>query len=169
MYYVDPATPAMWVPYVKKGIEDWQPAFERGGVPQRDRREGRAGRRSGLESRRRALLGDSVAAVDHPERFGPEHPRPAHWRDSRGRHPVLSQRPEPVEELVLRAGGAARSARAAPSAARRSHGRADSVRRRARSGAHARLPAQHEGERDVLARAGARQAVGEDRTATRRR
>ncbi len=31
VYYVDPATPAMWVPYVKKGIEDWQPAFEMAG------------------------------------------------------------------------------------------------------------------------------------------
>jgi hypothetical protein len=31
VYYVDPATPAMWVPYVKKGVEDWQPAFERAG------------------------------------------------------------------------------------------------------------------------------------------
>ena len=31
VYYVDPATPAQWVPYVKKGIEDWQPAFESAG------------------------------------------------------------------------------------------------------------------------------------------
>ena len=31
VYYVDPATPAMWVPYVKQGIEDWQPAFEMAG------------------------------------------------------------------------------------------------------------------------------------------
>jgi hypothetical protein len=31
VYYVDPATPPMWVPYVKKGIEDWQPAFEMAG------------------------------------------------------------------------------------------------------------------------------------------
>jgi hypothetical protein len=31
VYYVDPATPAVWVPYVKKGVEDWQPAFERAG------------------------------------------------------------------------------------------------------------------------------------------
>ena len=30
-YYVDPATPAKWVPYVKLGIEDWQPAFEAAG------------------------------------------------------------------------------------------------------------------------------------------
>ncbi|MEW5981374.1 MAG: zinc-dependent metalloprotease [Acidobacteriota bacterium] len=30
-YYVDPATPQKWVPYMKKGIEDWQPAFEEAG------------------------------------------------------------------------------------------------------------------------------------------
>ncbi len=30
-YYVDPATPKWLVPYVKKGIEDWQPAFEAAG------------------------------------------------------------------------------------------------------------------------------------------
>ncbi|MBK9316698.1 MAG: zinc-dependent metalloprotease [Acidobacteria bacterium] len=31
VYYVDPATPTKWVPYIKKGIEDWQPAFEEAG------------------------------------------------------------------------------------------------------------------------------------------
>jgi hypothetical protein len=31
VYYVDPATPKAWVPYVKKGIEDWRPAFEAAG------------------------------------------------------------------------------------------------------------------------------------------
>src|SRR5262245_14363153 len=31
VYYIDPATPTKWVPYVKKGIEDWQPAFEAAG------------------------------------------------------------------------------------------------------------------------------------------
>jgi hypothetical protein len=31
VYYVDPATPAKWVPYLKKGIEAWQPAFEAAG------------------------------------------------------------------------------------------------------------------------------------------
>ena len=30
-YYVDPATPARFVPWVKKGIEAWQPAFEAAG------------------------------------------------------------------------------------------------------------------------------------------
>ncbi|HEX8271399.1 MAG TPA: zinc-dependent metalloprotease [Longimicrobiaceae bacterium] len=40
VYYVDPATPAQWVKYVKQGIEDWQPAFEaagfRGAIVARD-------------------------------------------------------------------------------------------------------------------------------------
>jgi hypothetical protein len=31
VYYVDPATPSQLVPYVKKGIEDWRPAFEAAG------------------------------------------------------------------------------------------------------------------------------------------
>ncbi|MEO8096811.1 MAG: zinc-dependent metalloprotease [Acidobacteriota bacterium] len=31
VYYVDPATPKAWVPYIKKGIESWQPAFEAAG------------------------------------------------------------------------------------------------------------------------------------------
>ncbi len=31
VFYVDPATPKKWVPYVFKGIEAWQPAFEGAG------------------------------------------------------------------------------------------------------------------------------------------
>jgi hypothetical protein len=31
VYYVDPATPAKWVSAIKRGIEDWQPAFEEAG------------------------------------------------------------------------------------------------------------------------------------------
>ena len=31
VYYVDPATPKQWVPWIIKGIEDWQPAFEAAG------------------------------------------------------------------------------------------------------------------------------------------
>ncbi len=30
-YWVDPATPAKWVPYVKRGVEKWQEAFEAAG------------------------------------------------------------------------------------------------------------------------------------------
>lgn len=31
IYYIDPATPKKWVPYLIKGVEDWQVAFERAG------------------------------------------------------------------------------------------------------------------------------------------
>ena len=31
IYYIDPATPAKWRPFLKKGVEDWQPAFEQAG------------------------------------------------------------------------------------------------------------------------------------------
>jgi hypothetical protein len=31
VYYIDPATPKKWIPYLKAGIEAWQPAFEAAG------------------------------------------------------------------------------------------------------------------------------------------
>ena len=31
VYWIDPATPTKWVPYMKKGVESWQPAFEAAG------------------------------------------------------------------------------------------------------------------------------------------
>jgi hypothetical protein len=31
VYYIDPATPEKWVPYLKAGVEDWQAAFEEAG------------------------------------------------------------------------------------------------------------------------------------------
>lgn len=32
IYYIDPATPDQWKPYIKKGVEDWQTAFEKAGL-----------------------------------------------------------------------------------------------------------------------------------------
>jgi hypothetical protein len=31
VFYIDPATPEKWVPYLKQGVEDWQVAFEEAG------------------------------------------------------------------------------------------------------------------------------------------
>ncbi|MBE0660642.1 MAG: zinc-dependent metalloprotease [Bryobacteraceae bacterium] len=31
VFYIDPATPTKWVPWIKQGIEDWKPAFEAAG------------------------------------------------------------------------------------------------------------------------------------------
>ena len=30
-YWIDPATPTRWAPYIKQGVESWQPAFEAAG------------------------------------------------------------------------------------------------------------------------------------------
>lgn len=30
-FYIDPATPKQWVPYIRKGVEAWRPAFEEAG------------------------------------------------------------------------------------------------------------------------------------------
>lgn len=32
VYYIDPATPEKWIPYLKQGVEDWQTAFEKAGL-----------------------------------------------------------------------------------------------------------------------------------------
>ena len=34
VYYIDPATPRQWIPWIKKGVEDWQPAFAAAGFRQ---------------------------------------------------------------------------------------------------------------------------------------
>lgn len=31
VYYIDPATPSQWVPYIQQGVDDWQSAFEKVG------------------------------------------------------------------------------------------------------------------------------------------
>lgn len=31
VFYIDPATPTKWRPFLKQGVEDWQPAFEQAG------------------------------------------------------------------------------------------------------------------------------------------
>lgn len=31
VYYIDPATPKKWIPYLIQGVNDWQPAFEKAG------------------------------------------------------------------------------------------------------------------------------------------
>lgn len=31
VFYIDPATPEKWIPYLKKGVSDWQKAFEKAG------------------------------------------------------------------------------------------------------------------------------------------
>ncbi len=64
VYYIDPATPEQWKPWIRKAVLDWQPAFEAAGFSQRHHTDGSADRRSRLVAGRRASHGDSLASID---------------------------------------------------------------------------------------------------------
>jgi len=53
VYYIDPATPEKWRPYLKQGIEDWQVAFEAAGF-------------------RRAIIARDPPSLEEDPEFSPE-------------------------------------------------------------------------------------------------
>ena len=169
VYYVDPATPTKWVPYVKKGIEDWQPAFEA------------AGFRNAIVARE--------APKDDPD-WSAEDARYSvvRWLPSTTENASGPNVHDPRSGEILEADiqfyhnvqnlqknwyfvqvGAARSARAEAAAPRRSDGRTAALRRGSRSGTHARPSAQHESQLDLHAGADSRQELPAVSTGTRRR
>ena len=161
-YWIDPATPTRWVPYIKQGVEAWRPAFEAAGfsnaIVAREAPTPDEDPDWSPEDARYSVI--RWAAVDGPERLRTARPRPAHRRDPGDRHPVPPQRHEPGARLVLRAGRSARPPGADPAAAGRTDGRAAGLRGGARGGTYARLPAQHEGQLALPAREGARSRLG---------
>ncbi|MFT4568155.1 MAG: hypothetical protein ACI9FN_003124 [Saprospiraceae bacterium] len=56
VYYIDPATPTKWVPYIKAGIDDWQEAFERAGF-------------------KNAIIGKEAPSAEEDPEFSPEDAR----------------------------------------------------------------------------------------------
>ena len=68
VYWIDPATPAKWVPYMKKGIESWQAAFEaagfKNGIVAKEAPSPAAGSR--LESRRTPATRSSAGSRRRP-------------------------------------------------------------------------------------------------------
>ena len=68
LFYIDPATPKKWVPYLIQGVNDWQKAFEKAGFH--------------LEPRRCPLFGDRVQAFRYSQRLRAAHPRSAHRRNT---------------------------------------------------------------------------------------
>jgi hypothetical protein len=56
VFYIDPATPARWAPYIKRGVESWQPAFEQAGF-------------------RNAIVAKSAPAKDEDPDWSPEDAR----------------------------------------------------------------------------------------------
>jgi hypothetical protein len=71
VYYIDPATPTKWVPYLKRGIESWQPAFEA------------AGFKNAIVAR------DAPSAKDDPD-----------WSAEDARHSVIRWLPSTTENAV---------------------------------------------------------------------
>ena len=162
VYYVDPATPTKLVPYIKKGIEQWQPAFEAAGF-------------------RNAIVAKDAPANDadwNPEdaRYSVVRWLPSTIENASGPHvndPRTGEILESDIQMYHNIMNLQRSwyftqvgpldARDADAAdARRSDGRTGAVRGRARGRAHARLPAQHEGELALSGREAPRRGVAED-------
>ncbi|PYR58804.1 MAG: hypothetical protein DMF91_16260 [Acidobacteria bacterium] len=114
VYWIDPATPSKWVPWLKKGVEDWQPAFEAAGF-------------------KNAIIAKDAPSPQEDPGWSPEDARysvirwlPSTTENASG--PNIHD-PRTGPRLVLRTGRAARSPRADAAAARRSHGPAARVRR----------------------------------------
>ena len=155
VYWIDPATPTKWVPFLKKGVESWQPAFEAAGfknaIVAKEAPKPEEDPDWSPEDARYSVIRWLPSTIENAS--GPHIHDPRIRRDSRDGHPVLPQRHEPGPQLVLRPGRRARSAREDAAAPRRSDGTPGRIRRRARGRPHARLPAQHEGQLDVSRRA----------------
>ena len=164
VFYIDPATPTMLVPFVKRGIESWKTAFEEAGfrnaIIAKDAPTKEQDPDWSAEDARYSVIRWLPSTTENA--FGPHISDPRTGEileaDIQMHHNVMNL----LRSLVLRAGGAARSARRAAAAARRSHGPARRIRHRARSRALPRVPAQHESELDVSRRESARPRVGEE-------
>ena len=162
VYYIDPATPMKWVPWLKKGIEDWQLAFEAAGF-------------------KNAIIAKEAPTPEEDPDWSPEDVRnsvvrwlPSTIENASGPHISDPRTGEILNadiqfyhnvmnlaaRLVFRAGGSARSARPEAAAARRSDGPPARVRGGARGRPHAGLPAQHESQLDVPAGESSRPGMG---------
>ena len=139
VYYVDPATPKKWVPYIKKGIEDWQLGVRGGRVPQRDRREAKRPQNDpdwSAEDARYSVIRWLPSTTENASGPHVHDPRTGEIleADIQFYHNVQNLAKNwyfvQVGPLDPRAQHAA--------AARRPHGRADALRRRARGRPHAR-------------------------------
>ena len=97
VYYIDSATPTKWVPWLIKGVEDWNQAFEAAGfknaiiakhapTPEEDPDWS-------PEDVRHSVIRWLPSTIENAS--GPHISDPAHRRDPQRGHPVLSQRHEP--------------------------------------------------------------------------
>ena len=106
VFYVGREVPDKWKQCVKKGIEAWQPAFEKAGFKNAIIGKLAPGIHEDPELGRGGCphLLHPLAALDDRKRLWAARARPAQRRDSRGRRADLPQRDEAGPRLVLRAG-----------------------------------------------------------------
>ena len=97
VYYIDPATPEKWLPYLMQGVDDWQVAFEAAGFKNAIIAQGSAhpGGGSRVQPGGRPLLGDPLPGLDVQNASGPHvhDPRSAarSWRvDIQWYHNVMN-------------------------------------------------------------------------------
>ena len=113
VYYVDPATPDKWKPWIEKAIVEWQPAFEAAGF-----KDGIVAEDAPTndpdwspEDIRHTVIRWLPSTVENA--VGPHVQRSAHRRDPQRLGAHLPQPDRAHAVLVLHAGGAARPAGAA--------------------------------------------------------
>ena len=105
VFYMSREVPEKWRPYLKKGVEDWKPAFEKAGFKNAIICQGGPRPRAGPElgPGRRPLLGDPLGGRADHERHGAARPRSAVRRDHLGPHHLLARHPQARAVMVLRA------------------------------------------------------------------
>ena len=164
VYYVDPATPTKWVPFIKRGIESWQAAFEAAGF-------------------KNAILAKDAPTKEQDPDWSAEDARysvirwlPSTTENASGPHISDPRTGEILESDIqfyhnvmnlVRDWYFVQVGPLDPRAAKLPlpddlMGQLARARHRARGRPHARLPAQHESELDVSRRESARPRVGEE-------
>ena len=102
VYYIDPATPEKWRPYIKRGVEDWNEAFEAAGfkdaILAKDPPSPQEDSTFSPEDVRYSVI--RYFPQRDRERLRPARPRPPHGRDLGERHRLVPQRHEPLAQLV---------------------------------------------------------------------
>ncbi|MDR7331235.1 hypothetical protein J2X21_000347 [Kinneretia asaccharophila] len=164
VWYIDKATPTALVPYVKKGIEAWNSAFEAAGfknaVQARPYPSAEEDPEFDPEDVRYSVV--RWVPVAHPQCLRPAPGRSAQRRDPERQHRDVPQHHADPAGLVRHPGRPAGPACAQAAAARRPDGRAGGLRRHARDRAWAGLPAQHEEQLAVPRGQAARCAMAQD-------
>jgi hypothetical protein len=156
-YYVDPATPKWLVPWIKRGIEAWQPAFEAAGfrdaIVARDAPTAAEDPDWSAEDARYSVIRWLPSTIENAQGPNVVDPRSGEIleADVRMYHNVMNLNRAWYFTQVGPLDPRARRLPLPDSLMGPAHG----VRGGARGGAHARLPAQHEGERHLRRRLGA--------------